>query len=380
MHRKIYPRPWHCRLDTTFTSPAPFLYRCSDNVILPVQVAVLVLAALGKFSLWAAVAVDVGTALLVIANGMTLLRWSGARDACAAKSGCRRAGANSGDGCCAKTGCGAPAARSGCGAGATSGDGCCANTGCDAAAARSGCGVGATSGDGCCTNTGRGACAAKPGCGAPAAKSGCSAGAKSSKAADGCCSSGSKSHAHSPAAARCTPRSADEHCCSSTPSRHQDGSETGDGACHSHTHHRYHTPERHHSHLAEQDSTDCTQPAASAAVEMKTSSCCSSFSTGHCGGSTPGTATHDHVPSAHAAGAAAASCAAPVADISGAGCCSGHAHAHAHARGVPAGAGSPPRSCSSPALLGASPGGCCHALASQKPGSLCKSPGKHCML
>ena len=326
----MYPQPLYRPFDTTFTYPAFFLHGCSDKVILRVQVAVLVLAALGKFSLWAAVAVDVGTALLVIANGMTLLRWSGARDACAAKSGCRRAGANSGDGCCAKTGCGAPAAKSG--------------------------------------------------CGAPPAESGCSAGAKPSKAADGCCPSVPKSHAHSPAAARCMPRSADKHCRSSTPSRHQDGSEIGDGACHSATHHRCHAPEQHHSHSAEQDSTDCTQPAANAAVEMKTSSCCSSFSTGHCGGSTRGTATHDHVPSAHAAAAAAASCAAPVADVSGARCCSGHAHAHAHARGVPAGAGSPPRSCSSPALLGASPGGCCHALASQKPGSLCKSPGKHCML
>ena len=343
-----------CTADLIRLSPIPrfFLHGCFDKVILPVQVAVLVLAALGKFSLWAAVAVDVGTALLVIANGMTLLRWSGARDACAAKSGCRRAGANSGDGCCAKIGCGAPAAKSGCSAGAKSSkaaDGCCA----------------VISGNGCCS---------------PAANSGCSAATKSGKAADGCCSSVSKSHAHSPAAARCTPRSADKHCCSSTPSRHQDGSETGDGACDSHTHHRCHTPEGHHSHSAEQDSTDCTQPATCAAIEKQTSSCCSSFSTGRCGGSTRGTATHDHVPSAQAAGAAAASCAAPVADISGAGCCCGHAHAHAHARGVPAGAGSPPRSCSSPALLGANLGGCCNALASQKPGSLCKSPGKHCML
>lgn len=37
---------------------------------------VLVLAALGKFSLWGAVLVDVGTALIVILNGMTLLRWT----------------------------------------------------------------------------------------------------------------------------------------------------------------------------------------------------------------------------------------------------------------------------------------------------------------
>jgi hypothetical protein len=36
---------------------------------------VLVLAALGKFTLWAAVLMDAGTALLVIGNGMLVLRW-----------------------------------------------------------------------------------------------------------------------------------------------------------------------------------------------------------------------------------------------------------------------------------------------------------------
>ena len=40
-----------------------------------VQVAVLVLAALGKFTLWGAVLVDVGTALVVILYGMLLMRW-----------------------------------------------------------------------------------------------------------------------------------------------------------------------------------------------------------------------------------------------------------------------------------------------------------------
>ena len=39
------------------------------------QVAVLVLAALGKFTLWGAVLVDVGTSLLVILHGMVLMRW-----------------------------------------------------------------------------------------------------------------------------------------------------------------------------------------------------------------------------------------------------------------------------------------------------------------
>lgn len=58
------------------------------------QVAVLALAAAGKFSLWAAVAVDAGTALVVIANGMTLLRWRRAQDACAAKSACCSHAAN----------------------------------------------------------------------------------------------------------------------------------------------------------------------------------------------------------------------------------------------------------------------------------------------
>ena len=36
----------------------------------------LALASAGKFTLWGAVLVDVGTALLVILNGMTVMRWS----------------------------------------------------------------------------------------------------------------------------------------------------------------------------------------------------------------------------------------------------------------------------------------------------------------
>ncbi len=46
---------------------------CSLHHLL--QVAVLVLAALGKFTLWGAVLVDVGTSLLVILHGMLLTRW-----------------------------------------------------------------------------------------------------------------------------------------------------------------------------------------------------------------------------------------------------------------------------------------------------------------
>ena len=41
-----------------------------------VQVAVLTLAGMGKFTLWGAVLVDVGTALAVVLNGMTVLRWT----------------------------------------------------------------------------------------------------------------------------------------------------------------------------------------------------------------------------------------------------------------------------------------------------------------
>ncbi|CAL8464237.1 g3772 [Coccomyxa elongata] len=72
-----------------------------ENITLSVvtKVAVLALAAAGKFSLWAAVAVDAGTALVVIANGMTLLRWRRAQDACAVKSACRSRAANLKTGC-----------------------------------------------------------------------------------------------------------------------------------------------------------------------------------------------------------------------------------------------------------------------------------------
>lgn len=79
------------------------------NITLSVvtKVAVLVLAALNKFTLWGAVLVDVGTALLVTINGLTLLRWDfglegvpavcvGAAAAAASKTGC---GAHCG-GCC----------------------------------------------------------------------------------------------------------------------------------------------------------------------------------------------------------------------------------------------------------------------------------------
>jgi len=40
------------------------------------QIVVLGLAGAGKFTLWGAVLVDVGTALVVIFNGLTVLRWS----------------------------------------------------------------------------------------------------------------------------------------------------------------------------------------------------------------------------------------------------------------------------------------------------------------
>ena len=70
----------------------------------------LVLAGLGKFSLWAAVAVDVGTALAVILNGMTLLRW---RRAKAGAAGRHTLAAKSGSCCGQKQGCcAAPAAVS----------------------------------------------------------------------------------------------------------------------------------------------------------------------------------------------------------------------------------------------------------------------------
>jgi cation transport ATPase len=45
-----------------------------------VQVAVLVPAVLGRFTLWGAVLVDVGSSLLVVANA---LRWAGAGAVCA---------------------------------------------------------------------------------------------------------------------------------------------------------------------------------------------------------------------------------------------------------------------------------------------------------
>lgn len=47
----------------------------NSKVPFDMQVAVLVLAAIGKFTLWGAVLVDAGAAILVILNGMRCLRW-----------------------------------------------------------------------------------------------------------------------------------------------------------------------------------------------------------------------------------------------------------------------------------------------------------------
>lgn len=65
------------------------------------QVAVLVLAALGKFTLWGAVLVDVGTSLLVISYGMLLMRWRlpGAKRS-TKRSSNNQAGACSSKPCC----------------------------------------------------------------------------------------------------------------------------------------------------------------------------------------------------------------------------------------------------------------------------------------
>lgn len=65
------------------------------------KVAVLVLAALGKFTLWGAVLVDVGTSLLVILHGMLLMRWRlpGAKRS-TKRSSNNQAGACSSKPCC----------------------------------------------------------------------------------------------------------------------------------------------------------------------------------------------------------------------------------------------------------------------------------------
>lgn len=51
------------------------LHHHNEQCKLSMQVVVLVLAALSMFTLWGAVLVDVGTALLVILHGMMLMRW-----------------------------------------------------------------------------------------------------------------------------------------------------------------------------------------------------------------------------------------------------------------------------------------------------------------
>jgi Cd2+/Zn2+-exporting ATPase len=80
------------------------------NITLSVvtKVIVLVLAALGKFTLFGAVLVDVGTALLVTLNGLTLLRWDfglGASAAGCVGAAAAAAAAADGHGCCSNKGC-----------------------------------------------------------------------------------------------------------------------------------------------------------------------------------------------------------------------------------------------------------------------------------
>ena len=88
------------------------------NITLSVvtKIIVLALAACGKFTLFGAVLVDVGTALLVTLNGLTLLRWDfGLGDAPSVCVGAAAVGAHShgggkagGDGCCSSSSCCAP--------------------------------------------------------------------------------------------------------------------------------------------------------------------------------------------------------------------------------------------------------------------------------
>ncbi len=61
----------------------------------------MVLAALGKFTLWGAVLMDVGAALLVVLHGMLLIRWRlpGAKPS-TKQSGAGQAGACSKKLCC----------------------------------------------------------------------------------------------------------------------------------------------------------------------------------------------------------------------------------------------------------------------------------------
>lgn len=253
------------------------------------QVAVLVLAALGKFSLWAAVAVDAGTALIVVANGMTLLRWRGAADACAVDSGCM-----SKSGCCAESGL-----------------------------------------------------SAIPGCAAKC-RSGVAGGGESGTVGEGC---GSHDHSHG---------RADGACGGHSHTRGNDHGRAHEGKGHSHAH---------------------GEPSG-------------------CGGEGSGGAQGHACARSHSAhggcGARKRCCdggCGPSAQYVG-----GHGHSHARPAGeqVPAGAGTPPRCGSSPALLGSPAklpaagsaagslaslsGVCCEMLACQKPGPLCMSPGKHCML
>ncbi|BDA49356.1 Cadmium/zinc-transporting ATPase HMA2 [Coccomyxa sp. Obi] len=286
-----------------------------ENITLSVvtKVAVLALAAASKFSLWGAVAVDVGTALLVIANGMTLLRWRRAQNACAAKPACCSQAA--------KFGCTSGAARSGCGSeresfGADAKSPCCsqaAKTGCSSGTTpnaatndiflntkTSGCSNRGAVADKCCSQKANSGCSsgaaksgcrleresfradAKSGCCSQAAKTGCSSGATASAAASDMCPDAETSGCSSTGKAlgKCCSQKAKQGC-KTTMNRHCEKSHG-----------------ENHDNAAGHDS-DAHQ--ASRAAKEKSGSCCSGGGSGCAQGTAMksagcgGAAAHGHV-------------------------------------------------------------------------------------
>jgi Cd2+/Zn2+-exporting ATPase len=246
--------------------------RVAANIALAVvtKAAVLGLAIAGMMTLWGAVLVDVGAALLVTVNGLGLLR----RDFFAGFEGVGAAAC-----------VGAAAAAQEAAAAGGGGKGCAAAGCCDAAGKLACCADAAEAETGCCASA-----AAKKPCCAGGKKEGAAAAAAPAPAPAASCCSGGGAHKHAHAhAAPAAPKAA-ESCCS--------------GGVHKHDHAHKHEPAT--AKTAAAAAPCCSDggahkhghahaPAAAKAAE---SSCCSGGGGAHA--HKHGSGGHDHAGHSHA--------------------------------------------------------------------------------
>jgi Zn2+/Cd2+-exporting ATPase len=237
------------------------------NITLSVvtKIAVLVLAALGKFTLFGAVLVDVGTALLVTLNGLTLLRYdfglgtspAGCVGAAAAAAA---AGADGHGQCCSDKGCCAPKMpekeTTTCSSSSCKSKACCSS-------------VAAVGNHGAIESSGGKACCDE---GAEEAQQGSCCDHDHHGSANG---HHHHSHHHENKQHSCHEHSHTEHThdTHNHSHSHSDNKKSSGGCCgndHDHSHHHHHPNEEKHNH-SHNHSTHTHTPAKS----CSTKSCCS---------------------------------------------------------------------------------------------------------